>query len=235
MIWNNQTPEATLASATGEDTTPLYTDVPSEVFESTETHIEITATFSQPVSITGAALVNYNTFQGTIVLQCSNDGFLTIEEFTISLNPGTAFSIQLGGLLYSEFRFVIDRNAERDPTFKLGQIYLGAFYEFPDRITFPLNIVPVSVINRLTSRVGQSFTEKVSEYRQIEINFAGVSLNDYEVIKGNLDWDGQSKILILSTQAYQGEKEKDFGCKIQQGGCSFKVDFKTNPFEVGNV
>lgn len=144
----------------------------------TDQYLQVT--YSSAIKIYYAYILNANIgTAGTVVLQCSNDGFASIGAACNLTQYGKDWIYRNdSGLNYKAYRIVCT-----DPTvtyIRLSKLYLGGYTQMPgmSEISKPIK----SNAKSDKSDSGQLYGYKVTQLRQLNVSFDFADADEYEAV-----------------------------------------------------
>jgi hypothetical protein len=233
IIHKNLLPQCSSLTANSEiePVENLKTDVLTETWKGSGSYLEITVIFSQAVTISTVSIVKHNIPQTaqTIQFQYSNDNFQNYDYINFTFHEDIMI-LFLTISSYTHYRFIIKTTID---TVEIGQIYMGTFLEFPNRIINPIQRIPIKDLEQFKAK-GQKFKKLISEYWKLVLNFNMVSKVDYMAIYNALRGDG-AKILVIDSntqEAYQGQDVGSLEASEANEFNDFALEFEQNPYEI---
>ncbi len=118
---------------TGSPVENLKTDAPAELSKFPAAFVEILAAYTEPVAITGIALINHNLPSGASVILHYSDDLEVWGSITLSWKQALLWQeIDITGMYFKIAISVISG------TIEIGQVYLGTFAPFPTSPVYPI-------------------------------------------------------------------------------------------------
>lgn len=234
---------ADVASLAANTENPIYpavnlkTDAPAKVYRSLNAYIQIDAAYAAPVTCKAFAIVNHNfpINSPALAVRCSNDSnFSTYTQYTFTYNPETIIYIVQTPLPFQYYRFIFNLGSG-DYIGSIGQIKMGSWIEFPNRLVNPVQITPVEKSLVIISESGQKTIETISTVWQYTLPLKSVKYSDYIAIVKAFSGK-RAKVLVLNAEsgliAVQGQKTDNLSASGENGFYDFTLKFETNPYQV---
>jgi len=241
LIYNNTFANvASLVANTENSSFPaanLKNEAPAKRFQSLDSYIQVDAAYAAAVTTKAFAIVNHNfpINSPALAVRCSNSPtFQTSTQYDFTYNPETIIYIVETPSAYRYYRFIFNLGTG-DYTGSIGQIMMGDFLQFPNRLVNPVQITPFynNKVNKTES--GQKTRKNTSVVWQYTLPFKSVKYSDYISIVNAFSGD-RAKVLVLNAEsgliAVQGQETDNLAATGENGFYDFSLKFETNPLQV---